>query len=173
MSAYDSDRAFSDRYIPAIRRIVGPLLLTPAPFDLDTREATDLLVFTARDMRIAARIRRANKYMDRYGYEFTLRAKRDSGATTELSKVVDGWGDWLFYGFGDPSSGEVLNWWLVDLHAFRAALIRHTANGSILRYGSKDNGDGTYFKWFDVRSFPPRPPILVAGSRPLSCAGAA
>jgi hypothetical protein len=164
MTSYASDRAFSDRYIPTIRGIVGPLLLTPAPFELDTKEATDLLVFTARDMRIAARVRRADKYLDRYGYQFTLRAKRDNGVVTELSKIVDGWGDWLFYGFGQPGSSLIVHWWLIDLHAFRAALIRDKQS---LQHGLTANGDGTHFAWFDLRSFPERPSILVAGSRPL------
>lgn len=160
MSDYTTDRQWSDRFIPAIKRIVGPLLLEPADFGRDASEATDLIVLTARDMRIAARIRRLG-YADKFGCEFTIRAQRDSGAETELSKIVNGWGDWLFYGHAAETETSIERWMVIDLHAFRAALIRRNKE---LKHGDKSNGDGTFFKWFDVRSFPPNPPILVAGS---------
>jgi hypothetical protein len=41
-------------------------------------------------------------------------------------------------------------------------------NGAALHCGNGSNrDDGTHFKWFDLRSFPARPPILVASSEPL------
>lgn len=160
MADYLTDRQWSDRFIPTIKRIVGPHLLEPADFARDASEATDLIVLTARDMRIAARIRRPG-YAERYGHEFTIRARRDTGAETELSKVVDGWGDWLFYGHASVTETSLQRWMIVNLHAFRAALIRDRGS---LRRGDKPNGDGTYFKWFDVHSFPKKPPILIADS---------
>lgn len=166
--AYRGDREWSDTMIPQIKRIVGFYLLEPAAFELDAKEATDLMVLTARDMRIAARVRRPG-YSDKYPYEITVRARRDSGAETELSKIVNGWGDWLFYGHADLNE-FIHRWWLVDLSAFRAGLIRAR---DTIRCGDKPNGDGTYFKFFDLRSFPEHPPILVGGSHPLSARAAA
>ncbi len=163
MNGYRADRQWSDRFIPQIKSIVGPLLLEPAPFEMDAKEATDLMVFRARDMRIAARIRR-HGFFENYGNEFTIRARRDSGAETELSKIVNGWGDWFFYGHSCEFSADVLHWMLIDLDHFRAGLIRNSMNGVKLRSGDKPNGDGTYFKWFDVRSFPQHPPLLIARS---------
>lgn len=165
MSGYSSDRAWSDVMIPQIKQIVGPFLLQPASFDADARQATDLIVLTARDMRIAARIRRPG-YSDKYPFEFTIRAKRDSGVETELSKIVNGWGDWMFYGHADKSNW-IERWWLIDLHAFRAGLIRSAMNGAPVKCHDKANGDGTYFKAFDLRSFPAHPPIIVGSSHPL------
>lgn len=164
MSAYLTDRAWSDLMIPQIKRIVGPCLLEIADFEHDTKQATDLMVLRARDMHIAARVRRPG-YAERYPYEFTIRSMRDSGAETELSKIVNGWGDWLFYGHADASNTIGL-WHLICLHGFRAALIRHSMNGSPLTFKDKANSDGTYFKAFDLRSFPTSPPILIASSDP-------
>lgn len=172
MSAYSSDRSWSDRFIPEIKRIVGPLLMDATPDEIDQTQAADLMVFTARDMRIAARVRRPG-FADRYLYEFTIRARRDSGAETELSKIVNGWGDWLFYGHSDQAETGFALWWLIDLHAFRAGLIRQTTNGFPIRCGDKPNGDGTFFKWFDVRSFPPAPPLVIASSGLDALRGAA
>lgn len=161
MSGFRHDFEWQEQFLPAIRAVVGPLLLEPAPLDIDMREATDLLVLRARDMRIGCRMRRPG-YVDRYPFEFTIRAKRDSGASTELSKVMDGWGDWLFYGHAGEQHGLIDRWMLIDLHAWRSHAIRSKCTAGNPQRQS--NGDGTHFVAFDVRAFDADPPILVASS---------
>lgn len=163
--SYQSDRQWSDQFIPQIKRIVGPYLLEPAPLEVDTKQAADLIILRARDMTIAARVRR-HGYADNYPYEFTLRSRRDSGSKTEMSKITDGWGDWMFYGHEEhPNNGKLGRWFLVDLHAWRAHFIREgqRTRKSIV-HGEKSNGDGTSFCWFDLTSFQSYPPILIAAS---------
>lgn len=158
MSDYNTDRAWSDRWIPSLRDIIGPHLLIPSTFEQDANQAADLVVLRARDMTIACRVRRPG-YATKYPNEFTIRSKRDSGAKTELKKIVDGWGDWMFYGH---ENGAIISpWWLIDLHAFRAQLIR---NRGTIRCGNSSNHDGTYFSWFDVTTFATEPRLLIATS---------
>ncbi len=164
MSYYNVNRHWSDQFLPEIKSIIGSHILKAAPDPLDHFQATDLLMLDAKDMRIAARVRR-HGYADRYPHQFTIRAKLPTGAETELSKIVNGYGDWMFYGHAGPDGRTILNWWLIDLRAFRAALIRHTTKGTPLIMGDKRNADGTCFKWFDIRSFPKEPPLVVARSR--------
>ena len=114
-------------------------------------------------MRVAVRIRSPG-FRSRYPHEFTIRSKVPSGAQTELSKVVNGHGDWMFYGHASEDGTGLDSWWLLDLRAFRAGLIRQPQNGYPIRHGDKINPDGSAFKWFDVRSFPAIPPLVVAGS---------
>lgn len=160
--SYAEDRAWSDIYIPAIKRIVGPLLLEEASFEVDTKQAADLVVLKARNMMIAARVRRFG-YAERYPWEFTIRAHRDSGAKTELQKILDGFGDWMFYGHAGQRIGEICRWFVVDLDRFRAGVTRDSvAKGKEIWWGKKSNQDGTYFCWFDVRKFPEH--ILVGSS---------
>jgi hypothetical protein len=142
--------------IPQIKLIVGPYLLTPAPMEADCKEATDLIVMHARDMRIACRVRRPG-YRERYPNQFTIRCHRASGAPTKLEKIVNGFGDWFFYAHATEEN-TISEWLLIDLASFRAALARRAS----LRCGKCPNGDGTSLAWFDVTSFPPRPPILIA-----------
>lgn len=150
------------KYLQPIKNIVGPMLLDPAPIEQDMRQATDLMVLMARDLRIGCRIRRAG-YADKYPWDFTLRSRRDSGAETELSKIVNGWGDWLFYGHAEHDEVPSLaRWFVIDLHAWRAHMIRDGFRNPaerLVRFKTMPNGDGTYFTAFDVRSFPPVPPI--------------
>ena len=163
MMHYDLNRSWSDQYLPDIKRLVGSHLLSISPEPLDRTCATDLLTLDARDMRIAARIRRPG-YAERFPHQFTIRSRVPSGAETELSKIVNGYGDWLFYGHVSPCQTKVERWWLIDLRAFRAALIRHANGGPRIVMGDQVNRDGTCFKWFDVRSFPAEPRLVVAKS---------
>ena len=162
MTTYSENRAWSDRYIPQIKRLIGCHLMIEAPPELDCVEATDLIIFTARDKRIAARVRRPG-YMQQYRHEFTIRSRLDTGQKTEYAKIIDGFADWMFYGHAaDGDRPIILVWMLIDLHHFRAALIRRNNGDFKLAMGDRTNKDGTYFKWFDVRSFPADPPLLVA-----------
>lgn len=158
---YAINRRWSDTFLPEIKRIVGAHLLKTATDLLDMKQATDLLMLDAKDMRIAARVRRPG-YSATYPYEFTIRSRVPSGAETELSKIVNGKGDWMFYGHASATGLGLDRWWLIDLKAFRAALIRQANSGVSLRCGDKKNPDGSCFKWFDIRSFPKEPPLVVA-----------
>ena len=121
------------------------------------------MMLDARDLRIAARVRR-HGYANRFPNQFTIRSKLPSGNKTELAKIVNGHGDWMFYGHADASGTGLEAWYLIDLRAFRAALIRRSQFGHGLRYGVKQNPDGTCFTWFDIESFPAEPPLVVARS---------
>lgn len=158
--SYEVDRRWSDAFIPAIKRIVGPLLLETSSFYVDTKQAADLVVLNARDKTIAARVRRQG-YADRYPFEFTIRCKRDTGAKTELEKMIDGFGDWMFYGHAHANGIDVTRWMVINLPAWRAAIIRRQAP-----YTKQSNGDGTHFIAFDVRNLPQD--ALIAASFSLA-----
>ncbi len=162
MNDYNAQRAWSDKFIPAIQQIVGPLLLTPAPFELDTKQATDLIVLNARDMRIAARVRKPG--YTRYGQEFTVRSKSQYGGTTELEKMVNGFGDWMFYGHSNSEETGFSLWSVINLNHWRASLIR---DKSSIKMKKQQNRDGSQFCAFDIRSFPKHPPLLISSSDPV------
>lgn len=161
MSSYRVNRQWSDQYIDEIKRIVGPHLLNVTSFEVDTRQAADLVVMHARGVTIACRVRRPG-YLMKYRDEFTIRSRLDSGATTELSKIYDGWADLMFYGHAAPGDDiGFSHWMLISLDAFRAQLIRYPDN---TYYVEKDNRDGTHFAVFNVNQFTGQPPLLVARS---------
>lgn len=149
MNGYQHDRNWSDAFIPALRHIVGPLLLHEAPLEVDREQAADLVVLTGRNMTVACRVRRPG-YAHRYPWDFTIRARRENGSKTELAKIVEGWADWLVYAHADENFG-LGRWFVLDLDAFRAALIRQAA---IRDRQETSNGDGTSFLAYDVREIP-------------------
>ena len=168
--SFDRDYDWQWQYLDTVKAVIGPYLLDVSSFEIDTREATDLLVLLARDMRIGCRIRRAG-YADAYPYEFTLRSLRRSGAKTELAKITDGWGDWLFYGHAaDEPGAQLARWFLVDLYSWRAQQIRSKQRAG--HPAMHVNRDGvTAFTAFDLRRFGNEPPILVASSHAVPTLG--
>lgn len=160
-AAYGRDRQWSDQFIPEIRRIVGPRLLVTSTLEQDREQAADLVVLRGKDVTIGCRVRRPG-YADKYPGQFTIRSHRDSGARTELQKIVDGWGDWLFYGHAGEGA-TIPVWMIIDLAAFRAHLIRdtHKAQKKRIDWGTNKNGDGTSFTWFDATSFVGEPKLLI------------
>jgi hypothetical protein len=70
----------------------------------------------------------------------------------------------MFYGHSNADQSRLESWSLIDLRAFRAGLIRNSVNQAQIVMGDQKNPDGTRFKWFDVRSFPSEPPLVVASS---------
>ncbi|WP_340250908.1 hypothetical protein [Sulfitobacter pontiacus] len=163
MNCYTTNRNWSDRFLPEIKQLIGGHLLETSSDPFDHMEATDLMMLDARDMRVAARVRRPG-YAQRYPHQFTIRSAVASGRQTELSKIVNGNGDWMFYGHSNAQQTGLDAWSLIDLRAFRAGLIRHRANTPNIVMGDQRNADGTRFKWFDMRSFPTEPPLVVASS---------
>lgn len=171
--SYAVDRAYGERFIPTVTAIVGPYLLQPSPFEIDTREAADLIVLRAEPVTIGVRIRRPG--YERFAHEFTIRSHRDNGAKTELEKIMRGWCGWFFYGHGDDGHGDPVlsRWMLVDMKVWRFALQargypRAKERGAIVE---KSNGDGTHFIACNVRKWPRY--MLIAASHDLLPAEAA
>lgn len=158
---YSRDRAWSDKYVPEIMEIVGPRLLSIADFYRDASEATDLIVFKACDMRIAARMRQPG-FAELYPTEFTIRRSRRSGSKTELMKIFEGWGDWFFYGHAKEGEElKICRWWLIDLAQFRCQMLVSGMGAG--RPRTINNRDGTTsFTVFDLEDF--HPSILIDGS---------
>lgn len=158
--SYSADRSWSDQFIPSIKDIVGPRLLNVSSDVVDRQQAADLVVLRGDgDITVACRIRRFG-YADRFPDDVTIRSGRDTGAKTELAKIIEGFGSWFFYGHQSArGSAEIGLWWLLDLDAFRA----HHFRGHRGRLMS--NGDGTHFQVFEVGRFEGEPRILIDSSQ--------
>jgi hypothetical protein len=122
---WETDKAWSDRFVPEIKSILGGVLIDAADPDDDALRNTDLITLTLRGgVRVACRIRK-HHYLSKYGDEFTIRCSRPSGTETEIDKLLSGWGDYLFYGFADETESRLAAWLVGDLHVFRRWLHRY------------------------------------------------
>lgn len=157
MKGWIEDKGRVDKYEPEIKRILGQYLIATADPRRDQEEATDLMVLELQPLRVGVRVR-SHDYLLKYPNEFTIRAGRPSGVASELSKIVDGWGDFLFYGFEDETGESLAAWFIGNLKVFRATLIREAiqSRGLLSEKYKRHNGDGSsfFFAW-PLDLFPP------------------
>ena len=167
MKGWQTDKAWSDKYLPNIKRILGEHLIGAAPLEEDQERNTDLIVLRMDAVRIGCRIRRET-YAKRYGNEFTIRIARPSGMKTELAKIIEGWGDYFFYGFACNSADYLIGWLLGDLKVFRLWFMRKMSDDGGNYPGIKQkNKDGSSdFLAFNVNDMPKG--FLVARMPPRS-----
>lgn len=142
---WEKNKKWSDRFLPEIKRILGEHLIGEPPAEEDQERNTDLIVLKMEAVRIGCRVRKYN-YLARYGDEFTIRAGRPSGAKTELTKIIEGWGNYFFYGFCDEKERKLTKWILGDLNVFRLWFNRKlkTDRGKIPGI-TKNNTDNSSF----------------------------
>lgn len=119
---WQEDKDWSDQFIPEIKKILGLHLITVAPIEEDQKRNTDLITLNLGAIRVGCRVRHVYgetgiNYLERYGGEFTIRLKRPTGQPTELSKIMAGWGDYFFYGFGEDK--KLHKWTLSIYDVFR------------------------------------------------------
>lgn len=155
MKPWQQDKGWSDRFLPEIKSILGQHLIGEPPAEEDAERNTDLMVLRMDAVRIGCRIRR-NSYLARYSDGFTIRAGRPSGVKTELTKIIEGWGDYFFYGFSNSSETGLAAWTLADLRVFRVWLNRQILKDGRMPGDQKPNKDGSShfigFRWADLPS---------------------
>jgi len=125
MSDFNNDKKWSDRFIVEIKRILGEHLISEAPIEEDISHNTDLMVLKLDAIRVACRIRKYY-YFTIYPNDITIRSKRPSGSETELSKIINGWGDYMFYGFSDETESQLVSWKLISLDNLREWIIKNS-----------------------------------------------
>jgi len=133
---FEVDDGFCRSMIP----YVVPLLKkhVPSP-DWDIRESSKVddmahaidLILVMHDQghfptrTVALRMRRF-QYLARYADEFTIRSRIPDGRT-ELAKILQGWGDYIFYGFAAENDKGIAAWLIGDLDVFRSWHRKYTA----------------------------------------------
>lgn len=148
---YRKNRVWSDQYLDQIQRILGPILFQIADDETDMTQATDLHVLKAQPVAIACRVRRMNKNFSRFKNEFTIRAERPNGRKTELAKILDGFGDYYFYGWVDEQADRVAYYTVFDIDLFRQAI---AADPTLASQTVTNPSDGIKFCAFDFQDFP-------------------
>ena len=141
--SYKENREWSDGYMPSVKSILGQAIINESTFEEDTEQAFDLK--TPPTKKIACRVRDYERYK-KYMGEFTIRSQSKYGKRTEIHKILDGFGDWMFYGF--TKGDEVIYWSIIDLDVFRG----NYENSDCVE---KENYDGTKFTSFKLGTFPP------------------
>lgn len=152
---WKDDKRWSDKFLPEIKMILGLHLIGEPPIEEDCERNTDLIVLKMDAVRIACRIRRY-EYFSKYPNEITIRSSRPSGIKTELTKILEGWGDYFFYGFSDESETRLISWKLCRLTAFRIWFQRQSYinKGDIPGMGKNNSDNSSAFLAFKANTIP-------------------
>lgn len=153
---WQEDKRWSDRFLPEVKRILGECLIGEAPQEDDRERNTDLIVLHMDAIRIACRLRR-HQYLVNYPDQITVRSKRPTGVKSELAKIIEGWGDYMFYGFANETETGLAAWVLIDLSTFRLWLGTELCRRRGQLPGSEQaNADGSSkFRAFRLCELPP------------------
>lgn len=165
MTSYIDAKKWSDKFIWEMRKIIGPLLLEVASPEEDMHHATDLVVLTMRSTPVACRVRSA-QFFNKYAGEFTIRSKTRTGRKTELTKILEGWGEWFFYGYSNPEETGFQTYTIIDLKVFRLWFLRYlAANNGVLPGTEISNLDGSAFRAFKISDLPPEAIVAKFGGK--------
>lgn len=118
MTDWKANKRWSDKFLPEIKQILGLHLIAEPPIEEDQERNTDLMVLRMDAIRIGCRVRKY-EYFEKWPNDFTIRSGLPNGHKTELAKIIEGWGQYLFYGFADETDAKLCAWRLIDLNAFR------------------------------------------------------
>lgn len=128
------DKKWSDKFLIEIKKILGEILISEAPIKEDIYHNTDLMVLELKPYRIACRIRR-NYYYKLYSSDITIRSGRPNDTETELQKILNGWGDFMFYGFSNEDETKLKSWTLISLNKLRS----NYNNSILIHKNNRDN----------------------------------
>lgn len=164
---FQSDKRWSDRFLPEIKRIAGQLLMNEPPIEEDTLRNTDLIVLGMKSVRMACRVRDYAYWM-KYPHDFTVRFSRPNERATEFEKIITGWGDYLLYAFANQDESGLCFWRMIDLGQFRLWVHQFTTKNSGKTPGIEINNHdrSSSFKAFDTRTCPQG--VICADSNSIS-----
>jgi len=156
--SWQENKQWSDKFLPKIKMICGLYLTGEPPIEEDMERNTDLIVLNMTPLRIACRIRHFS-YFEKYQDDFTIRTLVPSGRNSELTKIIEGYGDYSFYGFSNQKETDLYAWKLCKVSVFRLwfmrkLFMRKLAKGEKDFYTKHKNTDGSSefysFKWKDL-----------------------
>lgn len=154
MKDWKQDKTWSDKFIPQIKRILAKKLVSVGSYEEDSQHNTDLIVLRTDNVRIGCRIRRF-QYAEKYHDEFTIRCSRPNNTKTELQKIIEGWGNYFFYGFCNENESDLLCWFLGDLCAFRRwFVVQCTKRGSSPGTSRMNFDKSSKFRIFKLAEMP-------------------
>ena len=112
------------------------------------------MVLTLGAVRVGCRVRKP-QYIIKYWDEFTIRSARTRGVKTELAKIMEGWGDYFFYGFSDEDESALASWVLGDLKVFRLWFHRQVVSTKVVPgIEIPNHDDSSSFRAFCLSDMP-------------------
>jgi len=116
---YGNNIRLEKKFAQQIKAILGMVFIGQNPV-LDKTEATDFLILRIKPFTVACRLRTYGYFLHpKWTNQFTIRCELSSGGKTEITKIREGYADYLFYGFVDEAEENIIKYFIGDLDVFR------------------------------------------------------
>ena len=162
MNDFDAQFEWQAKYANQVVRIIAPYLIKVADPEVDKKENGDFQISFPRNGTVGCRLRKPD--MARYVGEVTFRSRARNGGKTEITKIIDGYGDYFFYGHVNNAS-VIWHWYLIDYTKLRALFIRRRELIDHAKANQVTNRDGTKFIVFNVEEQLPEAVIAQSTAR--------
>jgi hypothetical protein len=148
VAGWEAEKRQTDPYLPMVKAICGVYVIGEAPLEEDRDHNTDLMVLTIGGLRIGVRLRSPHYWNKQYKglwfrEEFTMRDSRPHGAATEWDKMLEGFGDYFFYGFRTERPPHLWGFGLLHLAEFRTWVLQFRRQWQAWPGRQVFNGDGS------------------------------
>jgi hypothetical protein len=154
MPDFNESKNWSDRFNKEIFEILlqnlGKKVIRAASDFQDMEEATDVIF---DPIRVACRVR-SYSYKN-YKNDFTIRSER-AKQKTEFKKIIEGYGDYIFYAISNENEDSFYHWFIGDLKVFRTWNLKYILKHKEMPGSEKSNKDGSSkFFVFNLEELPP------------------
>jgi hypothetical protein len=159
-STYIANRHYADGFNGFVMWIAAMALaeVKIADEEADTKRCTDAELTMLFDGLVAMRVRN-DGYKSRYGRGFTIRAKTKFNQSTEIHKILAGFGQVMVYCWASPENKYIQVAYVINLNVFRETvkdLDTALKMGDYCENKDRDgNPDGTALLGFNYDQFPP------------------
>lgn len=164
MTNFEMNFEWSERFKNEIKQILyiyfNSLEFTEGTLEEDRYQCTDLISINNK-IRISARVRRFKFYRNNYD-ELTLTENPDK--KPELKKIMEGWGNYYFYGYCDKNESRIHAWAIYDLDIFRSWILDYMFLYSTFPGKIRDKNDSNGTEKFRIIDVTNVPNIIVAKS---------
>lgn len=146
MPTFEDRFQWQSRFADQVVRIIAPYLIQVSRPHVDKNENGDFEISFPKNGTVGCRLRTPE--CAKYAGDVTFRTRSKYGGRTEINKVIEGYGDFFFYGHVNDDD-VIWHWYLLDFASLRAIFIRKPR---LLHKEQKANPDGTMFIPFDAEN---------------------
>jgi hypothetical protein len=139
MGTFEQQFEWQAKFVDQVVGLVAPSIINVSSAHVDRNENGDFEISFPRNGTIGCRLRKPDQ--SRFVGDVTFRSHSRFGGKTEISKIIDGYGDFFFYGHVNEQD-VIWHWYLIDYTKLRALFVRRPG---LLRRDPICNRDGSKF----------------------------
>ena len=125
----DWSEVFSLEILRYLEAFLYPYKFEKGTLEEDRHQCCDFKA-VGYELIIASRMR-DYKFYQKFSNDITISTKPSLDGKSELYKIMEGYGDYYFYGFATLDNLNILSWKIYDLNIFRSWAFKSAREGTL------------------------------------------